>query len=209
MNLIVGIFLIGGVSTVSATPGGGTPQCTVNGSPVSVQDVCLSRNAAEAEAECVARAAQFTQQSLSAVCAPQAAQICRPLVQANADAYCGDYLNVHVQDELNLRMGDIINICGDRDFANLAVKMSDVSARCRQSQDQSQVTQQTCTDSYTLAQNIAQSVSAVCQPTNLTSLKCPDLQPACAAWRYRRFPDGVYRPVKCKRWVTVSVTGSE
>lgn len=178
-------------------------QCTASGSPVSVKDVCEARSDADAESECAARATAFSRDTLNQICSPyveqNAHQVCKPVVDANAAAFCGGYLNQRLQNELELRMGDITNICqGDHDYATLAVHLSGLKATCLSAASQSQNANLVCADTQLTAMNVGQSCSNQCPA-------CPNVQPVCAAWKYRRFPNGTYQPVRCRRWVTVVV----
>lgn len=182
--------------TVCSTPSGDVVSTSEN--------ACYARSEAEAEAECSARAQSdafalavcgnlnYNQQNQ--VCAPYVRNnihsICAPEVAADADAYCGTYVANRVETEVTQRCGDAVAFCGgDHDFLSIALRLGDVSARCKQSQEQAQAQSVVCGDSSENSFNASQSCEQAAQTVSqAVSLQCPDIEAVCAksVKRYRK-----------------------
>lgn len=165
------------------------------GAPVSLSAACTAAPRAEADAACAALAnggdadalaicGSLNFNSANQVCAPfvrnNIKSICAPEVDADADAYCGTYLSNKVDTEVYNRCGDARQVCeGDHNFLAVALKLGEVSARCKQAQEQSQKQSLSCVDSSVNSFDASQSCEQAVQTVN-TSLSCPDIQAVCA-----------------------------
>lgn len=161
-------------TTTTLPPSGGDVTCTNSHGPVSVATACSSLN----------------QNDLEQVCRPSfeanSFQMCKPKVDAEAEAYCGVYVNNRVAIENAAICGDALQFCQSKD---LYFSLSQVKNSCRQAQEQAQEQsascQQSADNSYTASLTCEQATQTVSQAVNLT---CPDVEAVCAKQvvRYRK-----------------------
>lgn len=212
-------------STTLAPSTGGDITCTnvSSGAPVSLANACSAAPTADADAVCALIAGgsdadaaaicgnlNFNVQAQ--LCAPYVHNnihsICAPAVNADVDSYCSEYVSNRVETEVSQRCGDARAFCqGDHDYLNIALKLGDVSARCKQAQHQVQMQDASCTDASVNSFDASQTCAAAqqsCTQSNSNSNvnNCPpppDIQAVCARQRSRRIVRRVFDPITAKR----------
>lgn len=113
-------------------------------------------------------------------------------------AICGGIVATDVEARAKAICGAAVADCEGGD---LFLKLSVVEDACSQAQEMAASATLTAGDTAVTCGNAAQTcgdVAVSCPPAP----QCPNVQPACAKWRYRYTRKGAIKGQKCLRWVT-------